>query len=280
MLWWMSTTIEDNRVNYHGVNSRVIAPFTECGSIFTELFELAIDLKSMSYTQLIFKDKDMLSTDIELPQKDELSNFNDLRYTIKSYRYILSVFLTTGVISKLESVEDYIRFDLIRNDINNRADNLEYFLLNNSNIRKNASSYYDGRLELDLYKLIQEMYLLACSGNRRCSWMLNFNTPLQIWFIITIQNICRLWHTESPTSDRAYYQQTIKYIKNIDTNCLKTLEISQTISTFCLSHALKYSISQLIKDGTSPVATYYTKYLESIKKQARAIDKSGKYRRV
>lgn len=279
MLWWMSGTLSDNQFNLTAYDKRTIIPVEECGTIFSELLRYAINIDEI-FPNFIYKQKDdCLVTNIKLPLKDEISNFNDLRFTIKSYRYILNVFLSTGIIKDLKEYENSLYFDLLKIDFDKRADTLEYYLLNNPKKISKKRGYYDGLLELDFFRLIQEMYVLGLDGNKYCKWMVEFGTPLQIWFISTVQMISFICFRDLKIRDYKYYEKTIKYVPNLDKHCLEVLEKNKLISEFNMSSALNYTLSQLIINHSEGIGYHYTNYLTSIKKQAYAVAK-GNYQRI
>lgn len=282
MSWWINTKISDNDIEVTGIDSRIVVPYEECGNIFQELFRYAIDINNTNlFSCVIWKEKDILVSKIRLSAKSEIETFQDLRFTIKSYKYIMSVFLSLGVIPEPKTIEDRINFELINQDIKNRANTLEYYLLNNPYSIINARSYYDGRIELNYHRLITEIYRLAINGNKYCQWMINFNTPLQIWFISTIQQTYLLWSNslKNKISNRQYYKYWIDYLNEFSINILKNdLKELENQNSFDISEALNFTVKQLIIDNTPKITTLYTSCLETIKKQAYLIDKNKKYR--
>lgn len=279
MIWYLNTLISDNGIQVNGIDRRVVFPYKECGGIIGELFEYAIDMHNKSFSTVAYKEKNILKTDIYLPRKDEESNYLDLRYAVKSFKYISSIFFSLGIIPEPKTIEENLFFELTNLDISHRADTLEYYLLNNVDKHPTKKrGYYNGRLELGFFRLIQEMYSLALNNNDKCRWMLAFRTPIQIWFIYQIQAIYLLLSNPELPCDRPYYKQTIESEKKIYQDCLKTIEESKNHTSFFMSMALQYTIAQLVLHRTPLIETLYSDYLASVKQQAYAMVKTDKYR--
>ncbi|MEC4811896.1 MAG: hypothetical protein SAK29_01270 [Scytonema sp. PMC 1069.18] len=270
MLWWLHPIVTVEGIEYKGVDRRVVVPRDTCGDILNELFDLAIDIENKRFSLIVYRDKENLEVGFNLPEKDELGQFNDLRYTVKTYRHILAIFLSLGVLPALLNTEREVQHELMDIDINNRADTLEFFLLNNVRKVPNQRKYFHGRIELDLLKLVQEMYLLAMNGNSRTRWMLSFNTPLQIWFITIVQMVYTMYFTKFDGSKRKYYEHISSLEKNLYSNCLETIKTCN-MNLMYMNQAINYTVAQLILDRVPPIGTFYTNYLKSVKKQAYAI---------
>lgn len=282
--YWLDGIVNDDGLISVNPDKKVFLS-DDCGNIFTELFKYAIknSEKKIIFPQIISKNKELLVSLVKLPTKSEEDNFLDLRFTVKAYKNIFPTFLSTYIIKKFASREDEIRYDLFNLDIRNRASLLEFYLLNNPDSIKNRKGYYDGLIELQLYRLLQEMYSLALSGNEDCKWMLSFSTPSRIWFLITVQHTYLMWeHSFKGNNNvRKDYNNLVNLLNNLNEKNLKNkIDILKDCQLLNISLAFEYTITKLLLNHINPIATYYTEYLKSLKKQAHALSKGNVYHAI
>lgn len=280
--FWMDTTVLDDGIIAKLNENRVCIEPKECGNIFSELLKYAFDEQNKKFTEIFHKDEySNLITNIQTIKKDSFSNINDQTYVVKSYRYILPVFLSLDLLPLIMKKNFYLWYQ-IKENFDSRADLLEYDILNDpTNIREQPEKqhkYYDGRIELDLHKLIKQMYLLALKkDNKRTRWMLTFSSPIQIWFILITQYIYLSFWQAPKISNEQYYKQTIKNENFSDKNCLTLLEHFKSIENFDMCMAFDYTIAQLINDRTQLIPTLYSNYLTSLRKQAYQVARTKNY---
>lgn len=278
--WWMHCSIADSGLVLNGVDHRVI--IKERSEFTTTFFNIALisnEKGQWLQNRFIENKKGLLTPKLTLPIKTEEENFNDIRNAIISYKQLFKIFISIGIVDEPLTDESNYNIDLILFDYENRANVLEFFLLNNTNIPKpNQRTYYDGRLELDLIKLIQEMFFAAKYQNfKECQWMLSFNSPYEIWFILQCQIsfIMHCYTYQYKPTNKQILDYAKHHVDNVHENLKYTYDSLQNQELLSITEAIKYTVAKLhIEHKASAIVHLYTNYLESIRLQAYKIRKN------
>jgi hypothetical protein len=237
---------------------------------FEKLLEYGIfrDDDGWKTKRIVTNENGVLNLELTLRRKTEDENFKDIKHAITSYRNILRIFIIAEVIPQPQTPEQNQALTGMINDSENRADVLEFFLMNNTNIPKpNQKQYYNGRLELDCLRLIQELYFLALTtDNKDFKWLLTFNSPYELWYILQCQIIflTPLFYSDIDFLKLAKYQ--VEESRDILKSAFSNLREKKLLS---ITEAIKYTIAKIYIEKTSPqISHLYTNYLESIRAQA------------
>ena len=217
----------------------------------------------------------ILQTNFKLPYKTEDENFLDVKLSVESYKYIFDKFFTLGIIPEFINFRQKECFLLAQNDSIFISNILEYYLLNNTEIKvTNNKKFHVGRIELLSYRLIQEFYFLGKFEKQPdCLWLTCFNSPIEVWFIYSIQGCYLKWFKGMKQTDVDYLKE-VRYEKNNMNEDLKStiIQVNQ-LKNLALSTALKYTTAKLIEKHVPKISYLYTEYLKICSIQANRITK-------
>lgn len=288
---WISDYIVNNGVIVPIANKERLLRMNineECGDVINKLFDLGITKNSsekIGFPCFLFNVKGMLKSGVYVPPnrkglselEKDLKQAEDNVYTLNAYKNILSVLLSLDFIPAL-STDKLNIFDLLNKDIFNRSITLKYFIGSTTPSGLKHSNYCDGLIELELYRLLQQMWFLGEKNHPQCEWMTCFETPLQIWFIICIQRIYLMWKNAislEPINERGLYNSRINKLKDSTTIIKQEFDKLCEYKELCMISAFNFTVRQLLIDSIPPIATYYYNYLKALKKQAYTVSKLG-----
>lgn len=278
-LWYMNYYIDDKKIIPKTINSLVVVKNRESYVFMAQLINYIITISNNKWVfpRILKNDNGVLYPDISLSEKSKEENFQDIKHSVQSFRNIIGCFLSSGALPKSKNNS----YEQLINDFDERADILEFFLLNNPNIKKpNQKSYYSGRLELDILRIIQELFLISKSTNQfEYQWLSKFNSPYEIWFI-TIAQLSYMTALSSFTeiTAQSLVKQSRKAVKNAYEQLEKDFYSFYKQERLNILEAVIYTIgtTYIYKEHTQ-IRQLYLRYLESIRKQSNLIEK-GKVR--
>lgn len=280
-LWYMNYHIDDKKIIPKTINSLVVVKNRESNIFMAQLINYVITIinNQWAFPRILKNNNGVLYPEISLPQKSKEENFQDIKHSVHKFRDIIKCFLTSGALPKTKNNS----YEHLINDFDERADILEFFLLNNPNIKKpNQKSYYSGRLELDILRIIQELFLISKnSTNPHYKWLSCFNSPYEIWFIYIAQisylTACSCFDKTKPD---ALAKQSRKAIDKVNEQFKEKFYILDRQKHLTIFDGLEYTISRIYLSKEHPQINHsYMNYLESIRKQSNLI-RRGKFKMI
>lgn len=231
-------------------------------------------LKEGKPVNFIKNENGTLQTNFELPRKVDDENLLDVKLSVKSYKYIYDKLFISNIIPEFINFREKECFVIAQKHSAFISTILEYYLLNNPEISipKNKK-FHDGRLEYLAYQLIQEFYRLGKLGEPDCVWLTSFNSPIEIWFIYSIQSSFSKWFETMRETDKKYIKEARNAHNSMSEDLKNTILQVNQLESVSISTALKYTTARLIEKGITSVTGLYTQYTKTCLTKANLVNK-------
>lgn len=230
--------------------------------------------------------------DWAFPKRQYNDGPEDTKKYVKAFRYLPHLLLRCGRISlKADPYNRKKLFDLFVSSYRTQSLWLDYYILHDRTALAELKfktprnrEYTPGRVTAKRFALIEDVWAAAeVDTNPVCQWILNYDSPAQVWFGLSASWLEKQWHEKTtpgatPTK-RDWYKKRHGVLGSMSSS-YKGIEIDfqgvpNKKETFTLNLKEAFAITQvlLFKEGHHSEAFY--EYLDAGKTEINHIRKGG-----
>ena len=236
----------------------------------------------------------LLKCDREKPNRNHHGQKDEREKYLKAAPYLPDLLRReTGEIVVVEPEQEE-RFANFKKKYKFQVRWIEYYLLENKEVlielgeRKepNANEYRPGKISAMLHSVIEDIWGLAQEEKHPlCQWILSFDSPSQVWFILEAILIIKEWKTPLKSvfwlykSERYHFKQ-FKQLTREDYKKIteRLLEFYNEKKTLFLDQALTLTLNQLRASGVK--VAHYEDFLNARRGQIYQLRQHKKRKRL
>lgn len=255
----------------------------EENSITTEV-EKIFNTANQARTRLIRYQKvngsDYLYCDGGNPHRPHSNGIKERQKYIKAAKHLLDLLKEKGVISI--SPNQQKRFTKFRENYRTQCLWIEFYMLENLEVltelgfkRPTNRQYRPGKISAKFYELVLDMWAEAkTNGNHLCEWILNFDSPAQIWFALEATLITDQWDNPQKNGYQIYQSEKL-ILERLNHYQGKTVDLiyskQEEENVLTLTQAFEFTLLKLLESGIEP--DNYQAYLKARTAQANRLRK-------
>jgi hypothetical protein len=240
-----------------------------CPKQAREAFLKANEMKSRSIRYKKNGENDYLYCDWASPNRNHPKGTIERQKYLNSAKYLPALLREYGeLVVEFRKEKRFANFKK-----NYRIQNLwiEYYLLGATEVltelgfkRPRQNQYKPGKMAAKLHNLIQDIWFEAkVNRNPLCKWILNYDSPDLVWFILEIFAICKQWNSIPKNGHQLYKteESTINRLKYYEGKSVSLIYSEENENFMNLDQAVDFTVLRLLEMGKE--LSHHKEYLQA-----------------